>query len=126
MGPLNIMTRLYSAAKTAENNKKRHYNYFKKIKLEYEYKYTKYNLTMAGSKERVVVVCHLRYNSWLSLPQGIQDPNRLHGGFFFLQKALHPSSQPTTPTPLTLLSTGSKQTLFTIPAIFVHPYGLMK
>ena len=65
---------------------------------------------MAGSKERGVVVCHLRYNSWLSLPQGTQDPNRLHGGFFFLQKALHPSSQPqpTTPTPLTLQSTGSK------------------
>ena len=38
---------------------------------------------MAGSKERVVVVCHLRYNSWLSLPQGIQDPSKLHGGFFF-------------------------------------------
>ena len=82
---------------------------------------------MAGSKERVVFVCHLGYNSWLSLPQGIQDPNRLRGGFFFfLQKALHPSSQLTTPTPLTLLSTGSKKTLFTKPAIFVRPYGLMK
>ena len=34
--------------------------------------------------------------------------------------------QPTTPTPFTLLSTGSKRTLFTIPAIFVRPYGLMK
>ena len=45
---------------------------------------------MAGSKERGVVVCHLRYNSWLSLPQ---------------ETPLHPSSQPTTPTPLTLLST---------------------
>ena len=77
---------------------------------------------MAVSKERVVVVCHLRYNSWLFLPQETQDPNRLHGGFFFfLQKALHSSSQPTTPTPLTLLSTASKQTLFTIPAIFVRP-----
>ena len=38
---------------------------------------------MAGSKERGVVVCHLRYNSWLSLPQETQDPNRLHGGFYF-------------------------------------------
>ena len=38
---------------------------------------------MAVSKEGVVDVCHLRYNSWLSLPQGTQDPNRLHGRFFF-------------------------------------------
>ena len=38
---------------------------------------------MEVSKERVVFACHLRYNSWLSLPQGIQDPNRLHGVFFF-------------------------------------------
>ena len=53
---------------------------------------------MAGSKERVVVVGHLRYNSRLSLPQGIQDPQQTPR-FFFLQKALHPSSQPTTPHP---------------------------
>ena len=39
---------------------------------------------MAGSKLRVFVVCHLRDNSWLSLPQGIQGPNRLYGGFFFV------------------------------------------
>ena len=45
---------------------------------------------MAGSKERGVVVCHLRYNSWLSLPQGTQDPNRLHGGFFFSAKGPTP------------------------------------
>ena len=57
---------------------------------------------MAGSKERVVVVCHLRYNSWLSLPQETQDPNRLHGGFFFAKgptpilAAHHP--HPTYPT----------------------------
>ena len=38
---------------------------------------------MAASKERGVVVCHLRYNSLLSLPQETQDPNRVHGGFFF-------------------------------------------
>ena len=46
---------------------------------------------MAASKERGVVVCHLRYNSWLSLPQETQDPNRVHGGFFFfLAKATTP------------------------------------
>ena len=38
---------------------------------------------MAGSKERVVVVGHLRYNSRLSLPQGIQDPHPTDSTFFF-------------------------------------------
>ena len=56
---------------------------------------------MAGSKERGVVVCHLRYNSWLSLPQGTQDPNRIHGGFFFFAKGPTPilaAHHPTHPT----------------------------
>ena len=57
---------------------------------------------MAGSKERVVVICHLRYNSWLFLPQGTQDANRLHGGFFFRKRPYtYPRSPPPHPTRLT-------------------------